>query len=63
MPSTLIMRGEYDFVSESSVEGWKDAFNTQFLRYKTLEGCSHHGLLENGKLYGEIVDSYFAEYD
>ena len=63
MPSTLIMRGEYDFVSESSVEGWKDAFNTQFLRYKTLKGCSHHGLLENGKLYGEIIDSYFAEYD
>lgn len=63
MPSSLILRGEFDFVSDASVEGWKDAFNTQFLRYKTLEGGSHHGLLENGALYGEIVDSYFAEYD
>lgn len=63
MPSALIMRGEFDFVSEESVEGWKHAFNTQFLRYKTLEECSHHGLLENGELYGEIVDSYFGEYD
>ncbi|KAL7529014.1 hypothetical protein ACHAXR_004032 [Thalassiosira sp. AJA248-18] len=63
MPSSLIMRGEFDFVSEASVEAWKGAFNTNFLRYKTLEGCSHHGLLENGSLYGEIVDSYFGEYD
>ena len=63
MPSTLIMRGEFDFVSESSVEAWKDVFNTKFLRYKTLEGCSHHAMLENGELYGELVDSYFGEYD
>ncbi|CAJ1967424.1 unnamed protein product [Cylindrotheca closterium] len=63
MPSTLIMRGEHDFVSAESVEGWKSVFNTKFLRYKTLEGCSHHGMLEAGAQYGEIVDSYFGEYD
>mmetsp|Transcript_26140 Transcript_26140/g.54566 ORF Transcript_26140/g.54566 Transcript_26140/m.54566 type:complete len:355 (+) Transcript_26140:1-1065(+) len=63
MPSSMILRGEYDFVSEDSVEGWREVFNTPFLRYKTLEGCSHHGLLEKGQVYGEIVDSYFAEYD
>ena len=63
MPSSMIMRGEFDFVGEASVGGWKEAFNTPFLRYKTLEGCSHHALLENGALYGEMIDSYFAEYD
>lgn len=63
MPSSLIMRGEHDFVSEDCAAGWKNAFNTKFLRYKTLEGCSHHGLFENGKMYGDIVDSYFEEYD
>jgi len=63
MPSALIMRGEFDFVDETSIEGWKHAFNTQFLRFKTLEGCSHHGLFENERLYGEIVDSFFGEYD
>jgi proline-specific peptidase len=63
MPSALILRGEYDFVSEESVQGWKSAFNTKFLRYKTLEGGSHHLMLENGALYGEIVDSFFSEYD
>jgi hypothetical protein len=33
------------------------------VRCKTLEGCSHHGLYENGVLYGETIDSYFSEYD
>ena len=46
-----------------STQFWKECFNTKFLRFKTLEGCSHHCMIENGKVYGEIVDSYFAEYD
>jgi hypothetical protein len=63
MPSALITRGEFDFVSEDSVQGWKWAFNHKFLRFKTLEGCSHHGLYENGPMYGGIIDSYITEYD
>lgn len=63
MPSTLVLRGEYDFVSEKSVGAWKSLFNTKFVRYKTLGGCSHHGLQEKGTAYGDIVDSFFAEYD
>lgn len=63
MPSSLILRGEYDFVSEASVAKWKDVFNTPFLRYKTLEGCSHHGLFESSSVYGDVIDSYFSEYD
>lgn len=63
MPSALILRGEFDFVSEESVEGWREAYKTRFLRYKTLEGCSHHCLAEYGDKYGEIVDSYFGEHD
>ena len=63
MPPAMIMRGEHDFVSDSSVSGWRDAFNTGVLRYMTLSGCSHHGLSEDGASYGEIVDSFFSEYD
>jgi hypothetical protein len=63
MPSTLIIRGENNFFSQASVPGWKDAFNTKYVRYKTLSGCSHHGLLEDGTTYGEIVDSFLCEYD
>lgn len=63
MPSAMVMRGEYDFVSEDCIKGWKKVFNHPFVRIKVLDGCSHHGLLENGREYGEILDSFFAEYD
>lgn len=64
MPSAMIMRGETDFVSEECASGWKkELFNHNFVREKVLEGCSHHGLLENSVEYGELVDSFFAEYD
>ena len=63
MPSAMVMRGEYDFVSDECIMGWKKVFNHPFVRVKVLDGCSHHRLLENGGEYGEIVDSFFAEYD
>ena len=63
MPSCMVMRGEHDFVTSECVEGWKEAFNHNFVRVKELENFAHHGLLEDGKKYGEKVDSYFSEYD
>ena len=63
MPSAMVMRGENDFVTEKCIQGWKDAFNQNFVRSKTLPGCSHHGLLENSKEYGRVVDEFFSEYD
>jgi proline iminopeptidase len=63
MPSCMAMRGEHDFVTAECVEGWKKSFNHPFVRVKELENLSHHGLLEDGKAYGEIVDSFFSEYD
>ena len=63
MPSCMIMRGQHDFVTPECVEGWKDAFHHKFVRYKELENLSHHGLLEDGEMYGEIVNDFFSEYD
>lgn len=63
MPSTMVMRGEHDFVTEICCKDWKEVLNSRSVRIHVLEGCSHHGLLENGDMYGEIVDSFFQEYD
>ena len=63
MPSAMILRGEYDFVTEECVDDWKNTFNSRSVRYKINHGCSHHGLLENGPVYGDVIDSFFAEYD
>jgi proline iminopeptidase len=63
MQSCMVLRGEHDFVTESCLEGWKTCFNHKSVRYKTLKACSHHGLLENGILYGDLIDSFCGEYD
>lgn len=65
MPSAMIMRGEYDFVTNVCTKDWKEGglFNHGFVREKVLEDCSHHGLLENGKHYGALIDSFCSEYD
>jgi proline-specific peptidase len=66
----LLMRGEYDFVSEEySFKGWKKALNHaghhtyNDVKCITLSGCSHHGLLENGALYGKTLDSFLEVND
>lgn len=63
MPSALILRGEYDFSTELCNKDWNTLFNHKFLRKKVLEGCSHFALLENGSMYGEMLESFFSEYD
>lgn len=63
MPSTMVMRGEHDFVTDICCKDWKEVLNSRSVRFRVLQGCSHHGLLENGAMYGEIVDSFFQEYD
>ena len=64
MPSALILRGEHDFATEKCTHDWKaKLFNHKFVREKILEGCSHHGLLEKGSMYGQVLDSFFSEYD
>lgn len=64
LPPAMIMRGEHDFATEGCIKDWKQKiWNHNRIREKMLEGCSHHGLHEDGPLYGEIVDSFCKEYD
>jgi pimeloyl-ACP methyl ester carboxylesterase len=58
---TLVLRGEHDFVTEASQEGWSEAFAR--LRYKCVPDASHHTLLEKQDDYLEIVDNFTAEFD
>lgn len=65
MPPIMIMRGEHDFVTEECFARWKEIFHEtiQQVRFRVLKGCSHHGLLEDSSTYGEVLDSFFAEFD
>lgn len=64
LPPAMIMRGEHDFVTEVCSKDWKEKlWNQKRIREKIIDGCSHHGLLEQPLLYGDILDSYCTEYD
>jgi len=64
MPSAMVMRGEHDFVTASCCKDWKETlWNHQFVKERILEGCSHHGLLEQEQAYGEVLEHFFAQYD
>lgn len=64
LPPAMIMRGQHDFVSQICSQNWNDnLWNHERIREKVLDGCSHHGLLENGYLYGDMIDSFCTEYD
>ena len=47
-----------DIARRTCVKEWKEVYNHPFVRYKVLEGCSHHGLLEDREAYGVLVELY-----
>lgn len=64
LPPAMVVRGEHDFVTKACIQDWKEKlWNHKRIREKEVQGCSHHALLENGVLYGDLIDSYCTEYD
>ena len=65
MPFCLVMRGEDEFLSSDCVRGWKGGgmFNRKFVSERVLGGCLHHGLLEDGKTYSDVVQSFISNYN
>jgi proline iminopeptidase len=61
LPPALILRGEHDFVSETCMEGWFSALNHDNITTKTLGNCSHHALLEDGSIYGALMNNFISE--
>jgi len=58
---TLVLRGQYDFVTETCVKNWDRVFEN--CRYMTLAGCSHYGMLENESMYGSVLSSFLGDCD
>lgn len=57
----FVIRGQDDFVTQKCMEDWSKLFeNTQTM---VLAGCSHHALLENEQLYGDVISSFLVDRD
>jgi hypothetical protein len=75
MPPALVLRGQYDFVSESnSLDVWGDLLlnggghcgsgqvhgNTECM---TLAGTSHYAMVEQEDLFGSVVQVFLQKHD
>ena len=56
----LVMRGQFDFVTELCVEGWKGLPGA---RFETLKDASHHALLEKPDEYLRLLGDFLSEAD
>jgi pimeloyl-ACP methyl ester carboxylesterase len=57
----FLLRGQDDFVTQPCMQDWDKCFKkTQTM---VLAGCSHHGLLENEQLYGDVISSFLTDND
>jgi len=60
-PPVLFIRGQYDFITEACIEGWRDIFGQDSnsrgnaYREETMENCSHYCHLEDAKSFGDLV--------
>lgn len=62
LPPTLLLRGEYDFVSEKyGFNEWKKVINHDSVVCQTLMGCAHYSMLENTMAHSMDLSAFLEE--
>ena len=63
-PPVLIIRGQYDFVTEACTQGWNDIFASHMknsncgLQEVVLEDCAHYPHFEQPENYSQCIDEF-----
>lgn len=64
LPPTLLIRGEYDFVTELCTAGWKDLFRDgSGFREVLMSECAHYCHFEDGDRYGSVIEEFCSSQD
>lgn len=64
LPPVLLIRGQYDFITEKCVKGWREIFALESnsrgnaYREEEMSGCAHYCHLEDAKSFGELIKSH-----
>ncbi|KAL7529066.1 hypothetical protein ACHAXR_002779 [Thalassiosira sp. AJA248-18] len=64
LPPVLLIRGQYDFITEKCIEGWREIFNqdsnTKGISYREEEmsNCAHYCHLEDAQSFGNLIKSH-----
>ena len=66
LPPVLLIRGQYDFVTEKCIEGWREIFTHQenssptrtSYREEEMSNCAHYCHLEDASSFGDLIKSH-----
>ena len=64
MPSVLLIRGEFDFITEICITGWRSIFadglksSGMAYREEVMKNCAHYCHLEDEQSFAELVKSH-----
>lgn len=64
LPPVLMIRGQYDFVTEKCIEGWKDVFSRgsnlggTAYREEEMSDCAHYCHLEDAHNFGDLIKGH-----
>lgn len=64
LPPLLLLRGEYDFISEELVfQGWANVFCGKDIECVSMKDCSHMPFLEDPTTHGSIINEFYSRHD
>ena len=59
LPPVLLIRGEYDFITEPCIQGWRDIFTSAHTyREEEMMNCAHYCHLEDAQRFGDLIKSH-----
>ncbi len=59
LPPVLLIRGQFDFVTEPCIEGWRKIFSSDHAyREEEMKNCAHYCHLEDAQGFGDLLKSH-----
>lgn len=59
LPPVLLIRGQYDFITEPCIEGWRQIFTSAHTyREEEMMNCAHYCHLEDAQKFGDLIKSH-----
>lgn len=64
LPPVLLIRGQYDFITEKCIEGWREIFDqdhprgSNAYREEEMSNCAHYCHLEDAQSFGDLIKSH-----
>lgn len=64
LPPVLLIRGQYDYITEPCIEGWRQIFTcAHTYREEEMINCAHYCHLEDAQRFGDLIKSHCFIHD